>query len=331
MNLTPSLSLRTAASPRLGLAIAAAIASTLVASPASAEILDSSLPNYRPVNDLSGNLSLMGSTTMTNVASVWIDSFQRFYPDVQKKLEIRGSRGAVPAVMAGEATFGLLSRKVYESEIKAFTEKFGYAPKVVPVCLEQMAIYTHPENPIRSLTLLQLQSILAGKAKTWSDVGVEGAWASQPIRVHGRRGDTGSRVYLEQALRLGESHKPSVEHASNGDLVEAVAADKLGIGYAGLIYSNSTIKDVPIATNKDSQPVKVDSLAAAQGQYPLARPLQLVVNQKPGEKLTPAATEFVNYVLSRTGQEDVIRAGFQPIRGRTAEIARETLNGEVVR
>lgn len=318
----------TSAFPR---GIFAALFVSLIAAPASGQILDPALNPYRPQEQLDGSISLMGSTTMTNIASAWAGQFELFYPDVEKKLEIRGSRGAVPAVMSGEATFGLLSRKVYDSEITAFTEKFGYAPKVVTVCLEHIAVYTHPDNPVRSLTLRQLQSVLAGKTKTWGELGVEGPWAAQPIRVHGRQSDTGSRVFLEQALRLGETHQPAHEYSSNEELVEAVSQDKIGIGYAGLIFKTSAVKDVPIAFKADTPAVKVDSLAAAQGQYPLMRPLQLVFNQKPGTKLSPAAAEFVKYAVSRTGQEDVIRSGFQPIDSVRADVAQETADTGIVR
>ena len=309
----------------------AAIAMSVLATSASAQILDPELSPYRPVNDLKGEVTLMGSTTMTNIASAWADSFQQFYPNVQKKLEIRGSAGAVPAVMSGEATFGLLSRKVYESEVTAFTEKFGYAPKVITSCLEHIAIYVHPENPIGQLTLVEIQSVMSGKVKTWGELGVEGPWAAQPIRVHGRQPATGSRVFLQQALRLGETHKPAYEHKSNEDLVNAVAQDKLGFGYAGLIFKTGAVKDVPVAFKAETPAVKVDSLAAAQGQYPLMRPLQLVFNQKPGTKLPAAAEAFIDYVVSRAGQEDVIRSGFQPIDAARADIAHETADTGIVR
>lgn len=309
----------------------AAVAVSLLATTASAQILDPALTPYRPVNDLNGEITLMGSTTMTNIASAWADNFQQFYPNVQKKLEIRGSAGAVPAVMSGEATFGLLSRKVYNEEIKAFTEKFGYAPKVVTVCLEHIAIYVHPENPVGSLTLIQLQSVMAGKVKTWGELGVEGPWAAQPIRVHSRQPTTGSRVFMQQALRLGDLHKPAYEHKSNEDLVDAVSRDKLGFGYAGLIFKTNAVKDVPLAAKSTMPAIKVDSLAAAQGQYPLMRPLQLVFNQKPGTKLPSAANQFIEYAVSKTGQEDVIRSGFQPIDATRADIAHESADTGIVR
>ena len=303
----------------------------LAAGPASAQILDPNLPNYRPANDLKGHVSLIGSTTMTSVAGVWADSFTQLHPAVESEIHIRGSRGAVPAVMSGDATFGLLSRRINTAEVEQFEKQFGYKPKVITVCLERLGIYTHKQNPVRSLSIQQVAQILSGQAKTWGDVGAEGQYASQAIRVHGRRDETGSRVFLEGALLRGQQHVMAVEHDSNQALLDGVAADPLAIGYAGIIYADDTVKALSISRGEGSPAVAVDSLAAAQGQYPLVRPLQLVVNHKPGTELDPAAADFIRYVLSRSGQEDVIRGGFQAIPAQPAQIALDQIGLRAVR
>lgn len=293
----------------------------VTAAPTAAQILDPQLPTYRPQNELQGQLTLIGSTTMTSVAGVWVDSFAQYYPDVRHDIEIRGSRGAVPAVLSGEASFGLLSRKITEQEVRAFEQKFGYKPKVATVCLERIGIWTHRDNPVRQMTLAQVAAVLSGQAVTWGQVGATGDWANQPIRVHGRGPDTGSRVFIENALLRGADHDPVVEHGDNGALLDGVAADRNGVGYAGLIYGQPDVRSVAISRGEGHPAVAVDSLDAAKGNYVLVRPLQLVINQKPGSELPPASAEFIRYVLSRSGQEDVIKGGFQPIPARPAEIA----------
>ena len=295
----------------------------MLARPASADLIDPNLPAYKPSHDVSGRVALMGSTTMTNVAGIWMDTFKQYHPEVQDTLEIRGSRGAVDAVLSGDATFGLLSRSISKEEVDRFRAKFGYDPKVLTCCLEPIAIYVHKDNPIRSLTVEQVRDIFTGKAKTWGDVGVTGQWAPQPILTHGRGEQTGSRVFLEQGLLRGAQHTVRTEHESNRDLVTGVGSDYRGIGYAGLIYKLPGVKAVAISAGPEQQPVAVDSLAAARGGYPIAlvRPLQLVVNQPATGELPKPAAEFLRYVFSRSGQEDVIKGGFQPISARPARIA----------
>ena len=310
------------------LPMAAAAVSLLAAfaNPAAANSIDPNLPAYRPANGVRGPVSLMGSTTMTEVGLIWMDTFKQYHPQVQDTLEVRGSRGAVDAVIAGEATFGLLSRSITQAEVEKFQQRFGYAPEVLTCCLEHMAIYVHESNPIRKITVAQVRDVFSGRAKTWADLGVTGQWAAQPIVTHGRGSSTGSRVYLEQIVLRGAEHRVRQEHRSNRDLVSAIGGDEVrGIGYAGLIYKLPGVKAVPVAATDDSSAVAIDSLAAARGQYPLLRPLQLVVNRSPKQPLDPQAAEFLKYVFSRSGQEDVVRGGFQPISARPANIALDAI------
>ena len=303
-----------------------AAAAAVLPGPAAANSTDVDLPTYRPKSNVSGQVSLMGSTTMTEVAQIWMDTFRQYNPNVRDTLEVRGSRGAVDAVIDGEATFGLLSRSITQGEVDKFQSRFGYQPQVLTCCLEHMAIYVHESNPIRKISLEQIRDVFSGKAKTWGDLGVTGQWAPQPIVTHGRGDKTGSRVFLEQSVLRGTEHRVRVEHRNNRDLVTAIGGDEVrGIGYAGLIYKLPGVKAVPVAASEGQSAVAIDSLAAARGQYPLMRPLQLVVNHKPGTTLDPAAAEFLKYVFSRSGQSDVIRGGFQPISARPARIALDTI------
>ena len=282
------------------------------------------LPLYRPADDVSGKITLIGSNTMSQLASGWADSFRQIHPNVEIDIDIRGSRDAVNSVITGEATFGLLSRSIRQDEVQAFQQKFGYPPKVLTPSLERMAIFVHRDNPIQELTLQQLNSIFAenGEAKTWGDVGATGAWASRPIVLHGRAPTTGSTVYLQQYLLRGDDYKPSItRQPTNIHLVKAVEADQNAIGYAGLVNQTAGVRAVPLAARPGSPAVAIDSLEAGQGRYPLMRPLQLVINQAPGHELTTVQSEFLKYVFSRLGQEDVIKGGFQSIPGQNASFA----------
>ena len=320
--LKPSLTRLTACSLLLG----SVLCGPLIR-PAAAEVLDNDLPAYRPTPDVSGSVSCMGSTTMTSVAGIWMGAIKQYHPGIQEKLEVRGSRGAVDAVIAGEADFGLLSRSITKAEVEKFEQRFGYPPHVLTCCLEHMAIYVHESNPIRSISLQQIHDVFTGKAKTWGDLGVTGQWATQPILTHGRGDQTGSRVFLEQQILGNSPHRVRYEHDNNHDLVAAIAetSEVRGIGYAGLIYKLPGVKAVAVRRSDESSPVAIDSLAAASGQYPLMRPLQVVVNQKPDQKLAPAPAEFLKYVFSRSGQEDVIKGGFQPITSGPARVALDTI------
>jgi phosphate transport system substrate-binding protein len=282
------------------------------------------LPLYRPADPMSGEITLCGSDTMAQLANGWIDSFRRFHPDVKFKVEVNGSRSALSSLIDGTATFGMLSRTITDEEITAFQTKFGYPPKLLVPSYERIAIYVNKECPVQNLTVAQIHSIFAqdGKARTWGDVGLSGAWANRSISLHGRGGTTGSTVYFQTIILRGENFDDKlVEHASNQQLIEALEQNPDGIGYAGLMFQTPNLKAVPLSARAGLPAVAVDSIEADQGQYPLMRPLQIVVKQAPGQELKPVEREFLKYIFSRMGQEDVIKGGFQPIPGSHARFA----------
>lgn len=306
------------------------ISASMASAASEVSLIDPNLPFYRPVEKLSGELKLGGSNTMSHVATVWINSFTTFYPDVKITIDVNGSRDAVDSVQAGETHIGLLSRTISPEEVKAFQEKLGYPPTVVTPCLERTAIYVNKDNPIEGLTITQLDAIFGTECKrgakepcrTWGQLGLTGEWTKLPINTHGRTFDTGSQVFLQEAVMLGSPLRQDItSHKSNLGIVEAVAKDKGGIGFGGLSYATSDVRAVPLALHEGQPFVAIDSPEADQGLYPLVRRLQLVVKHDPKKQLEPVEREFIKYIFSQMGQEDVIKAGFQAIPARPARVA----------
>ena len=161
-----------------------------------------------------------------------------------------------------------------------------------------------------------------GEARTWGDLGLTGAWANRPISLHGRGETTGSQVYFQSAVMAGGEFNPSMtSHADNFHLVRALSEDTAGIGFAGMLYQSPRVKAVPVAINADGPFVSIDGGAVEGATYPLIRPLQIVVNHRPGTDLPAVQQEFLKYIFSRLGQEDVVRGGFQPIPSSPARLS----------
>lgn len=311
-------------------------ASTVLAQAA----LDANLPVYRPVNSLQGELKLCGSNTMSHVATVWASGFRQFYPDVKVTIEINGSREAVTSVASGHAHIGLLSRAIDQEEIDLFQKAKSHPPQVLTPCLERMAIYVHKDNPIRGLTVQQLDAIFSTTCKrgaekpirTWGQLNFPGAWATQPVVAQGRKDDTGSQVFFQDSILLGGAYRDDLKnYPDNMELLKAIAADPRSVGFAGLSYDNPNVRTVPIAVAAEGPFVAIDSEQADAGQYPLMRPLQLVVNHDPKQGLPAVQAEFLKYVFSRLGQEDVVKSGFQAIPARPANIALDAVGLGVAR
>jgi phosphate transport system substrate-binding protein len=225
------------------------------------EYLDPQLPAYRPVDKLEGKISLIGSDTMSQVVAVWKDSFKKFYPGVEVTIAVKGATNAIPSVLKGEATIGMLSREATHEEIEAFTAEKKYAPKLLVPSLERIGVYVSECNPIESLTLAQVDAIFSttrkrGEAKdykTWGDLGVTGSMAKEKITLRGRSNTTGSQSFFQTVvLQGGEFHKEMIPAKSNLTLVKEIAADPTAIGFSGEIYQIPGIRAVPIAV-KDGE------------------------------------------------------------------------------
>ena len=101
----------------------------LLAAPALAQVgVDPSLPPYKAVSGVSGSLKSIGSDSLNNLMTLWSEGFRAQYPSVKIEIEGKGSSTAPPALIAGTAQFGPMSRPMKGAEIDAFEKKFGYKP-----------------------------------------------------------------------------------------------------------------------------------------------------------------------------------------------------------
>ena len=283
---------------------------------------DPRIPEYKPVGGVSGNMKSIGSDTMNNLMALWAEGFHRFYPNVQVEVEGKGSTTAPPALISGAAHFGPMSRPMKQAEIDKFEERFGYKPAGLPSSIDMLAIYVHKDNPIQSLTMRQLDAIFSKTRKggyekdiqTWGDLGLSGEWADKPISLYGRNSASGTYGYVKEHALLNGDYKDTVkEQPGSSSVVQGVASDKYAIGYSGIGYKTADVRAVPLAKNAKAKAIEAIPENAYKGEYPMARFLYIYVNYKPGSELDPLRREFIKYVFSQQGQQDVIKDGYYPI------------------
>jgi len=306
-----------------------------VAQSGQAVVIDPALPDYSPVQGVSGNVKSVGSDTMINEMTLWIEGFKRLYPNVEIATEGAGSGTAPPALIDGTAQFGPMSRQMKSDEVDKFQKAFGYPPTAVPTSIDMLAVYVHKDNPIKSLTLQQIDAIFSKSRKggldhdirTWGDLGLTGEWASKPISLYGRNSASGTNGYFkEHALFKGDYKDEVKEMPGSSAVVNAVAGDKYAIGYSGIGYKTADVRAVPLASDAKSTAVEAVAENAYSGDYPLGRFLYLYVNKKPGTELDPLRREFVRYVLSKPGQEAVVKEGYLPLPATVARKALESVD-----
>jgi phosphate transport system substrate-binding protein len=299
--------------------------------------VDPKLPSYEKVDGVSGRLKSIGSDTMNNEMTYWAEGFLKFYPAVQAEIEGKGTSTAPPALISGTASFGPMSREMKNEEIDKFKEKYRYAPTGLPTSIDMLAIYVHKDNPIKGLSMAQVDAIFSGTRKagyrevtTWGDLdedgnlGIKGTnWEKKPISLYGRNSASGTYGFFkENALRNGDFKQAVKEQPGSSSVVTGTAGDRYGIGYSGIGYKTADVRAVPIAKGSGTNYVETEPENAYNGKYPLARPLYVYINYKPGSDLDPLRREFIKYLFSKNGQLDVVKSGYLPV---PASVAKRTL------
>lgn len=290
--------------------------------------LDPHLPAYeKSSTEVSGSIKSVGSDTMNNVMDQWSADFCKIYPNVQREIEGKGSGTAPIALVEGTATFGPMSREWEKEEIEKFETKYGYKPTAVPAAIDMLAVYVNKDNPIEGLTFQQIDAIFSKARKggypndivTWGDVGLTGEWKDKPVNLYGRNSVSGTyKFFKDHAMFKGDFKDSVKEQPGSSAVVQGIASDKYGIGYSGIGYKTADVRAVPLALKQGKKFVPAEAQFAYRGQYPLARFLYVSVNYKPESQLDPLRAEFLRYILSRDGQQDVDREGFLPLTEKVA-------------
>ena len=287
----------------------------------SATDLDPALSAYQKISGVSGSLKSVGSDTLNNLMTYWAEGFRATYPGVKISIEGKGSSTAPPALIEGAAQFGPMSREMKSKEITDFEKKFGYKPSVVRVAVDSLAVFVNKDNPIKGLSLQQLDGIFSKtrksgikNIKTWGDVGLTGEWSDRPISIYGRNSASGTYAYFKEiALFHGDYRDTVKEQPGSSAVVQGVANDKYAIGYSGVGYKTPDVRIVPLSAKEGARGYEANAANAYDGNYPLARFLYIYLNKKPNEPLNPLMAQFLKYVFSKQGQMIVIKDGFYPV------------------
>jgi phosphate transport system substrate-binding protein len=295
---------------------------SMVCAAAVQAMVDPNLPEYKVTSGVSGNVNSIGSDTLNNLMTLWAEDFKKLYPNVNIQIQGAGSSTAPPALTEGTSNFGPMSREMKSEEIQAFEAKFGYKPTAVPVAIDVLAVYVNKDNPIKGLSLQQVDAIFSatrkcGEAKDivrWGDLGLTGAWANRDFTVYSRNAVSGTYGYFKEvALCKGDFKATINEQPGSSAVVQGVTSSINGIGYSGIGYVTSGVRALPLS-KKDGEPfVTAEASHALDGTYPLSRVLYVYINKKPNHPIDKMQLEFLKMVLSKQGQETVVKDGYIPL------------------
>lgn len=304
-----------------------AVATTLAA-PAAAQDLDPALPKYEVSSEgIAGALKSVGSDTILNLMTNWADLFREYYPAVEVQVEGKGSSTAPPALLKNQSQFGPMSRPMDVDEIGEFRDYFGYEPTALRPAIDCIAIFVNKDCPIDEISLEQIELAFSvrGDDVTWGDLGADDPdWRDRPVSLYGRNSASGTYKYFKSVALNRNDYKESVkEQPGSAGVVNAISADKYGIGYSGVGFKTPDVKILAVSQYEGEEAFLPTSENANNGDYPIARFLYVYINLDPkGEGLDPLRAEFIRMMFSREGQEAVIRDGSFPV---SAKIANEDL------
>jgi phosphate transport system substrate-binding protein len=311
-------------------------ASTLVAGNAvAATKVDTAIASYQKASGVSGNLSSVGSDTLANLMTLWAEGFKREYPNVNIQIQAAGSSTAPPALSEGTSNIGPMSRKMKKKELEAFEKKHGYKPTPVAVAIDALAVFVNKDNPIKGMSIPEVDAVFSstrkcggkGDIKNWGQLGLEGNWASRPVQLFGRNSVSGTYGYFKKKGLCKGDYKNNVnEQPGSASVVQSVSASLNAIGYSGIGYKTSSVRALPLAKKLGQSFVDASSKNAIKGTYPLSRFLYVYVNKHPNKPLAPLEREFLKMVLSKEGQEVVVKDGYIPLPAKVVARQLKRLN-----
>ncbi len=253
-----------------------------------------------------GYLKTQGFTLITEKSGSSPVEKQFIAEDPDKKTRIivelaaHGSSTGFKDLAAGKTDIAMSSRKIKSKEVetlKASYPSIGEESTEIVIAYDALAVITHPENKVSTLSLEQIASIFSGEVVNWKELGGDDA----PIEVLARDNNSGTYdTFLSLVLKPFEKTL-AVQAArleSSRELATKVLNSKNAIGFVGASHTNST-QIIAIAKEAGALGIKPDQYTIGTEDYPLSRKLYLYL---PKEIDKPLAQEFVDFSVSGDGQ-----------------------------
>lgn len=257
-----------------------------------------------------------GSDTLLDVAQAWAERYRAVDPSVAVAVSGGGSGTGIASMINGTVDIANSSRPMTDEELAAARAR-GRDPVEHIVGYDALAVYLHANNPIDAMTLAQLAEIYGegGRVNRWSDLGVSvpGCPSDEIVRVS-RQNSSGTYAYFQEAV-LGEREYKLGSRNMNGssEVVDLVVNTPCAIGYSGLAYAREGVKMPCLRVSEGSECVAPSIETAANGSFPIARPLFMYTAGMP----EGAVREYLDWVLSDEGQCILREIGYAPARAVT--------------
>lgn len=251
-------------------------------------------------------ITAKGSDTLVILAQKWAEVYMAGKPGTTIQVTGGGSGTGFAALQNQTTDLANASRKIKSKEIEACVKAFGKRPTEYKVCLDGLTVYVSADNPVKELSLEQLEGIFTGKIKSWSQVGGgEGL-----ITVYSRENSSGTYEFFKEHVLKGKDFVASAQTMpGTAAVLQAVAKDKRGIGYGGAAYGAGA-RHVPIKKDDSSPAIEPTEENVIGQKYPIWRYLYIYVNPALDRGEVAA---YLKWIRGDEGQKVVKDVGYFPL------------------
>jgi len=290
--------------------------------------IDPNIADYQKKGNISGTIIASGSTTVGKLVDAWGNEFKKIYPGVTVEALTGGSSSAPSAILSEKVNFGLMSRPMNVQEINSFKNKFGYEPTEIRVGIDAVSVFVNKNNPLNTISIQSLDNIFSetnncGSKKTiikWGDLEVKGELSDKNIILFGRTNASATYAYFqEKAICNGRFKKDINEKLSVEEIVKAVGDIPSAIGYSSIGFISPNVKTLALSKTNGKSGIEPTPENVLEGKYPISRFLNIYINKKPNFSVSVLEEEFIKFILSKQGQEIVIKEGFIPLNKKLSD------------
>jgi len=261
------------------------------------------------------NITVKGSDTMVILAQRLAETYMKKHPEVTIQVTGGGSGTGIAALINKTTSFANASRPIKDEEITK-AKAAGNDPQEYKIALDALAVVVHASNPVKELSLQQLNGIFRGDISDWSEVGGEAG----RIMRYCRESNSGTYVFFKEHVLLDGDYAADCQTMPGTSAVaEAVTRDKKGIGYGGVAYfAKNPALHILAVKKTDSAPGispmkdgKPDHEVVWSGDYPIARWLYVYTAHVPeGDEKA-----YINWMMGPEGQKVVVEIEYIPLKG----------------
>ncbi len=253
-----------------------------------------------------GNITVKGSDTLVILAQKWAENYMAKNPGTKIQVTGGGSGIGFAALQNKSTDLANASRKIKAKEIAECVKAFGKRPTEYKVALDGLSVYVAEGNPVKELSVDQLEGIFTGEIKNWKQLGGKDA----PITVYSRENSSGTYEFFKESVLKGKDFVASAQTMpGTAAVLQAVIKDANGIGYGGAAYGQGS-RALNIKATEASAAVEPTEENVLKGAYPIWRYLYVYVNPSLDKGEIEA---YLTWIRSDEGQKVVKDVGYFPL------------------